>query len=435
MLRERGGRVLVVPPPSAGFPASGCLACGHSRRAALGAVPVGAVGHLPRVGSWPGFRTPPACVISGWPSLRATRAARSPSTTLDDGQQARWPWSGRRTARRSSTSAAVAPIGRGEVPNPTSDPAGADQVVWRVSAGGSEAPVKIGPGHGAAVLPRGDGVAFISHGKILWAPFAGRAEPMKWVEARGGARELRFSPDGSKLAFVSDRGDHGFVGVYGVATKTLLWMAPSVDSDYRARVVAGQLSPGVPPHSGVVQGHALSLQPERRAVVHPRGGCRDRAGEDRLAGGSRSGERLRGDGGFQPDPMAAGDRLIFPGEGRLAPSLLRAGRRWDGDHPDARRFRDRDRQSHPGSPRGGLQLQPGRSRPTASLEGRGYRGRPVPLTKGNGIEWLPASTWGQVAGLPALRSEAAGRDGDPGGGGEARSLAAGSGPASFPESP
>src|SRR3954466_10772867 len=57
------------------------------------------------------------------------------------------------------------------------------------------------------------------------------AGPAAGVEARGGARQLRFSPDGSKLAFVSDRGDHGFVGVYDVAGKTLRWMDPSVDSD------------------------------------------------------------------------------------------------------------------------------------------------------------------------------------------------------------
>src|SRR5258706_5188294 len=122
---------------------------------------------------------------------------------------------------------------QGEPPNPTSDPAGAEEVVWRLAVDGAEiaTPVKIGPGHGAAVSPRGDGVAFVSHGKILWAPFGGKGEPVAWVEARGGARQLRFSADGSKLAFVSDRGDHGFVGVYDVAAKTLRSMAPSVHSD------------------------------------------------------------------------------------------------------------------------------------------------------------------------------------------------------------
>src|SRR5947199_4320446 len=71
------------------------------------------------------------------------------------------------------------PNRQGEAPNPTSDPAGAEQAVWRVAAAvaaavaGAEAatPVKIGAGHGAAVSPRGDGVAFVNHGKVFWSPF------------------------------------------------------------------------------------------------------------------------------------------------------------------------------------------------------------------------------------------------------------------------
>src|SRR5207249_1964738 len=43
--------------------------------------------------------------------------------------------------------------------------------------------------------------------------------------------ELAWTPDGSKLAFVSSRGDHGFVGVYDVATKALKFLDASVDDD------------------------------------------------------------------------------------------------------------------------------------------------------------------------------------------------------------
>ncbi|HEY7215364.1 MAG TPA: DPP IV N-terminal domain-containing protein, partial [Thermoanaerobaculia bacterium] len=119
---------------------------------------------------------------------------------------------------------------QGDIPNPTSDPAGAEQAVWRVSLDGGE-PVRVGAGTGAIVSPRGDGVAFVSKGDVYWAPFAEKAEPVAWIKDRGGAGELHFSPDGSKLAFVSRRGDHSFIGVYDVAAKTLRWIAPSVDSD------------------------------------------------------------------------------------------------------------------------------------------------------------------------------------------------------------
>lgn len=119
---------------------------------------------------------------------------------------------------------------QGDIPNPMSDPAGAEQAIWRVSLDGGD-PVKISQGRGVAVSPRGDGIAFLKGPGIFWAPFEGKGEPVQWVKGRGGAAQLRFSPDGSRLAFTSNRGDHSFIGVYDVATKSLRWIAPSVDGD------------------------------------------------------------------------------------------------------------------------------------------------------------------------------------------------------------
>ena len=49
---------------------------------------------------------------------------------------------------------------------------------------------------------------------------------------RGNARGLRLSPDGTQLAFVSARGDHSFIGVYTLSTKTLTWMDPGTGLDH-----------------------------------------------------------------------------------------------------------------------------------------------------------------------------------------------------------
>src|SRR5437667_324012 len=120
--------------------------------------------------------------------------------------------------------------GRGEYPNPLSLPAGVEQALWIVAATGG-APRRLSEGHAPAVSPKGDRVAFLNKGQIWWAPLADSAKPEQLVHARGGAQSLRWSPDGSKLAFVSSRGDHGFVGVYDVATKALKFLDASVDDD------------------------------------------------------------------------------------------------------------------------------------------------------------------------------------------------------------
>src|SRR5207248_11104683 len=40
-----------------------------------------------------------------------------------------------------------------------------------------------------------------------------------------------WSPDGTQIAFVSNRGDHSFVAVYHAKTRTVTYLAPSVDFD------------------------------------------------------------------------------------------------------------------------------------------------------------------------------------------------------------
>jgi dipeptidyl aminopeptidase/acylaminoacyl peptidase len=118
----------------------------------------------------------------------------------------------------------------GENPNPTSDPAGAEQALWRISVDVGE-PVKIGLGSAPALSPRGDQLVFLRRGQIFAASLTDAKEPKQLLQLRGGASSLRWSPDGTKLAFVSNRGDHSFIGVYEIATKDLRWLAASVDLD------------------------------------------------------------------------------------------------------------------------------------------------------------------------------------------------------------
>jgi dipeptidyl aminopeptidase/acylaminoacyl peptidase len=116
----------------------------------------------------------------------------------------------------------------GQYPNPTSDPAGVTQTVWVVAWAGGE-PRKVDAGHSPKISAKGT-IAYVRDGQIWLASLDGSDKPAQLV-VRGQNRSEQWSPDGSRLAFVSSRGDHGFIAVYDVATKSVSYLAPSVDSD------------------------------------------------------------------------------------------------------------------------------------------------------------------------------------------------------------
>ena len=119
----------------------------------------------------------------------------------------------------------------GEIPNPVSDPKGAAQAIWIARADGSAEPRKIGEGEEPRISPDGKIVAFVREGKIWTAPAEGEGEAKELAKTRGSASSLRWSSEGERLAFVSGRGDHSFIGVYSFAGKTVRYMDPGLGSD------------------------------------------------------------------------------------------------------------------------------------------------------------------------------------------------------------
>ncbi len=103
------------------------------------------------------------------------------------------------------------------------------QTIWAASVDGG-APRAIGLGHSAAVSPRGDTVAYLLGGQVWTTSLAG-GTPSQLIHDRGEASALTWSPDGSRFAFVSSRGDHSLVGVYDVASHAIAWMQPGFDTD------------------------------------------------------------------------------------------------------------------------------------------------------------------------------------------------------------
>ena len=116
----------------------------------------------------------------------------------------------------------------GQSPNPTSSPAGAEEAVFQISWRGGE-PQKIDAGHDPQISSKGV-CAYVRDGELWVAPLDGKEKPEHLI-VRGTTSGQHWSPDGGKLAFVSGRGDHSFIGVYDVSTKTVRFVAPTVDND------------------------------------------------------------------------------------------------------------------------------------------------------------------------------------------------------------
>ena len=117
-----------------------------------------------------------------------------------------------------------------DYPNPTSLPQGVGQNLWLIPLNGG-APQLLGEGYSPAVSPRGKSVAFLYKGQVWLVQINPVAKAEQLIHGEGWAGSLRWLPDGTKLAFVSNRRDHRLIGVYDFDQKSLRYLDPGVDLD------------------------------------------------------------------------------------------------------------------------------------------------------------------------------------------------------------
>jgi dipeptidyl aminopeptidase/acylaminoacyl peptidase len=293
----------------------------------------------------------------------------------------------------------------------------------------------------------GDTPVISSHGQLVYtkddhvwtAALDGQGKPEQLFFDRGKDGELHWSPDGSRLAFVSNRGDHSFIGIFTAKDQPILYVAPSTGRDSVPRWSAdGQ-------HIAFVRqpGHGGAPESLLQQVPHPWtiwvANASDGAGHvawqsPNTLPGSYPGSDLYGSMDW-----GAGDRLVFlaylddwqhlysvPATGGSAPTLLTPGA-----FMVERFVMSRDRH---------FVIYDANTGKTGGDHDRRHlfkvpveRAAPEPLTSGDTLEWQPVAASAQTVAFVSSGVQQPPAVAVVGLDGKHRSiLAAGSLPAGFP---
>jgi dipeptidyl aminopeptidase/acylaminoacyl peptidase len=156
----------------------------------------------------------------GWPARALTGFA------ADDGQEIydlAWRADGTRLA---FVRGGDAEFPDGGLPNAAHATEPAAQQVWEIAADGGE-PVLVGAGHDPVYGPDGS-LAFVARHEVWLRRVGAAAERVLTIA--GEASNLQWSPDGRRLLFVEDRGDHAFAALWDVGVASVRYLAPGLDA-------------------------------------------------------------------------------------------------------------------------------------------------------------------------------------------------------------
>ena len=205
-----------------------------------------------------------------------------------------------------------APNREGWIANPTGSPDATERAIWAVRSSGGAPAWRIAEGGNPELSPDGKWVLFVKEGQIYRVAVDGvphTAETDKslkpFIKEWGTLSNPRWSPDGSKIAFVSTRTDHSLILVYDVKTRSVAYLSPSVDFDTSptwsedGKRVAFIRRPGLPFGQQSQQGNG--------SLGNPNGPAAGNAGQRAGGGGGGRGNGGGGRGGRGGGRGARGD--------------------------------------------------------------------------------------------------------------------------------
>jgi dipeptidyl aminopeptidase/acylaminoacyl peptidase len=89
----------------------------------------------------------------------------------------------------------------------------------------------ISEGDEPVISPDSKSLAFIKNGQAWTTTLDTAAVAKLAFTSRGHTSSLQWSPDGKRLLFVSNRGDHAIIGFYTPGLSSIKWIAPSFSRD------------------------------------------------------------------------------------------------------------------------------------------------------------------------------------------------------------
>lgn len=142
------------------------------------------------------------------------------------------------SALRLSADASTLVFVRGNTTNNRGEPANPalvfpvpDRNIWMLDTRSGKTRL-IGKGFYPKISPDGKTLSYLHQGNVWTASLADSTiKPSILVQIRGGLSHQRWSPDGMMLAFVTNRGDHSFIGVHDIARKETRYLETGIDHD------------------------------------------------------------------------------------------------------------------------------------------------------------------------------------------------------------